>query len=320
MTVATDLLAVMSKLSSAERELLDLRLGSKWRNYLASPSALSNTQLMELTCTLRRLAPVPADVLFETMANSIWVLPVAPADGTEVVIPNTTLCAFTVNGLAVPAETEATFIYEATSGSWATLYSTGITPLLPDAHDFGTTVQGPAETSYSVPADTVAYVTIGTDDIGNSVRKIISTTYAQRGPTAAEGGGGFTYTNAIGVGGILVASPAAAWAGFYASIPNLSANSRWNICPVVSGGSGFYVYDYNEPTYDAPDINGNVNIRDAIMKNNYSGGGISCAEIAARITTIAVTYAIAESVIGAAAANAYYLDTHIVWTYDVVSA
>lgn len=261
-------------------------------------------------------------------------LPASPSAGQIITINNTGSGTVTVsgNGNNIGAVASIT-LADGISGqfywdgyTWGVWYqNNSVTALscaasvLNATHDFGTTTQGPAETPYSVPADTVEYSGWWVNACGETVRRVITTIYDGRGPTAAEGGGGYTYTNAVGVSGILVSSAAAVWAGFYASMPNLTAYSSWNICPTVNQAGGTNIYAYNEPSYDAPDVNGNITIRDNTMMTSIAGHDITCSEVAGRVDVpFAVYYLPNYSRVVALAANAYYLDTHIIWTYETL--
>lgn len=192
------------------------------------------------------------------------------------------------------------------------------TVTLPATKDFGTTTQGPAETPYTVPDNTITYSNIGYTPCGGLLRKIITSTYAQRGPTPAEGGGGYEYYDIYAVRQI-AASAAACFQGWYSGFPNLPNIAYWNACPVT--GSGFHYYYYGEPTYSAPaPVTGVISIYDNRMTNTYSGGELSCDSIGLRgdVEYAIGTYTANADAVGAAPINAYYLDTHIVWTYEII--
>lgn len=180
--------------------------------------------------------------------------------------------------------------------------STCETVTLPVTKDFGTTSQGPAETAYSVPSNTVEYVTIGVDPCGNSIRRIITTTYADRSVsnqwrrtiTSAPrtSSSYFTDTDMPDVSGVLPATQ-------YAST-SLAAGIALN--PIVFPASFTSSYG-GGVTWNLKEFAVGVNFGTYIA----TGGGITGIE--------RVAYNAADN---SSQLTIYYLDTHIVWTYDTI--
>lgn len=173
--------------------------------------------------------------------------------------------------------------------------------------DFGTAVdQGPAETPYSVPATTVEYVTLGFDVSGNRIRKTITTTYAGREVTGQYRQ---TLVGSIvgGVAGVILpvinetfnhvyygASEAACNAqadsaaiAIYPVSPTWSTHPTWSF--TLNSGLSTYLASYHDYT-DSEGPPGNAT-------GLYGFGG----------ATNEVTQL-----------NIYYLDNHIIWTYDLI--
>lgn len=155
---------------------------------------------------------------------------------------------------------------------------------IPATQDFGTTTQGPSETAYSVPANTVAYTVIGKTQCGKDVRRIITTTYSSRSYTnqyKAEGGG-YDGINHIGYGSTMQ-DAGDAW---YAQVIYRSCATKepvyqdWLERPHVYAGT---IYCDIGLAYNVP------------CPGAIVGHGQTCS-----VTTGHTTY---------------YLDTHVVYTY-----
>ena len=125
-------------------------------------------------------------------------LPASPSTNQIVTINNTCTGTITVSGngnnigavssVTLAAGISGKFYWDGyTWGVW--YHNNSITALVCAAsvlnatHDFGTTTQGPAETAYSVPANTVEYSGWWVNACGETVRKVVTTTYAGRGVT-----------------------------------------------------------------------------------------------------------------------------------------
>lgn len=228
-------------------------------------------------------------------------LPATPSTDQTITVENTGTGTVTVDGngnnIGVAATTTVApgtmkwFVWGGYTWGFVT-GSTCATVTLPDTHDFGTTTQGPAETPYDVPANTVTYSNIGYTPCGGLLRKIITTTYAGRSASNAfkVSGAGYDGVNHDGYG-TTVNLAADAWFGQL----TYGADS----CPgslVVSPPNGVWLQSISSIS--------DFVYCDAWLALNGVCPGSSTGPVAAGTITSGLTI--------------YYLDTHIIWTYEIV--
>jgi len=130
--------------------------------------------------------------------NSTIYLPVSPSSGQLLSIKNTGTGTVTVsgNGNLIGAQASTTlatgitgkFYWDGyTWGCWFSDFEVGsptcAASIKNATHDFGTTTQGPAETPYTVPPDTIVYSDWWVTPCGETVRRKTTTDYTGRSVT-----------------------------------------------------------------------------------------------------------------------------------------
>ena len=230
-------------------------------------------------------------------------LPATPSTNQILVISNVGTGTVTVdgNGNTIGAVTTTTLTATVNEHfywdgyTWGVWFSDCAASVLNATHDFGTTTQGPAETAYTVPADTVEYSEWWVNACGETVRKVVTTTYAGRSVANASKIIINNYYHNAGV------TPTLSLTGpftFYGSTLTLAKESAktyaLSVFPVtayVTAPPGPFTLDTANSTYVA---------------GHYSYGGVPDQ---ASLYSAALT---SESTL-----TLYYLDIHIVWTYSV---
>lgn len=237
-------------------------------------------------------------------------LPASPSTNQIITISNTCTGVITVNGNGqlIGAQSTTTLAAGITGKfywdgyTWGVWFSDCSASTLNATHDFGTTTQGPSGTPYTVPANTITYENVGYTPCGGLLRKIITTTYAGRNiPSqymasvtglARFGGTYFDETNTPDLSGIgnvkgYGSSSVLAYASCYAQYSAFAAASltgldalTWNKMSDGPGYTGYYI--------------------------NYSNGSLYRDVYTPAVVVYGGPYTI------------YYLDTQIVWTYEII--
>lgn len=164
---------------------------------------------------------------------------------------------------------------------------------IPVTQDLGTTTQGPSETAYSVPANTVAYTVIGKTQCGKDVRRIITTTYTGRAEANSWKITMIGYFNQPGVTPILNVNGTFVFYGATSILARSAAKTyALTVWPVTS-----YYPPHPDP-FTLDTVNSNYTV------GAYSYGGVPNQAL--------LYYGSIGSEIQL---TLYYLDTHVVYTY-----
>ncbi|MFZ3064824.1 MAG: hypothetical protein WA277_06040 [Nitrospirota bacterium] len=240
-------------------------------------------------------------------------LPASPSTNQIITINNTCTGTITVSGngnnigavssVTLAAGVSGKFYWDGyTWGVW--YHNNSITALscaasvLNATHDFGTTTQGPAETAYTVPANTVEYSGWWVNACGETVRRVITTTYAGRSEVNQWKVSNYWINSPFFVPFFSSGLQYAYGATQTAAKDNVALKIL-TLCPVMmTHGDGliFGPSYYNLGTFDQ--INGNNTVspfqpaatflRDSSIQNVFN-----------QLTL-------------------YYLDTSIIWTYETL--
>lgn len=237
--------------------------------------------------------------------DSTITLPATPSTNQTITINNTGTGTVTVNGNGNNIGASATTTIATLTTKWLVWggYTWGFvtgttcgTVTLPATKDFGVTTQGPAETPYSVPADTVTYETIGYTPCGGLLRKTITTTYSARSELDAVKVIMSGYHNAEGSTPLLDINGTFNFYGATSIIARDAAQAyAITVYPTTANFTGFpnpWTLNTTATTY---------------LTGWYSYGEVEIAG--------ALYYA---SLVSETLLDLYYLDTHIVWTYEII--
>lgn len=252
--------------------------------------------------------------------NSTISLPAVPWSSQIISLRNVGTGTVTVDGNGNNIGSSATTTITAGTSKWFAWggYTWGFvfggsceTVTLPATKDFGTTTQGPAETPYNVPADTVTYSNIGYTPCGGLLRKIITTTYDGRSiadqwknaiqwvewqaptdyaagetPAALFAPSGISTAYGTSSADALTNQLTNSFAAFQATMAGGTYSGFYKTTGFGAGTSGYYkdLY-YNYYPSQPPDTG-------VVM---YGGQTPISTQI-----------------------SLYYLDTNIVWTYDII--
>ena len=220
-------------------------------------------------------------------------LPAVPSLYQQVTVKNTGTGTVTVSGNGNNIGSSPTFTVPTTTTTWIIWggFSWGYATtcplvIVPETKDFGVTTQGPAGTPYTVPDNTIVYEDIGYTPCGSLIRKLITTTYAGR----AENVYHYLYQ-------MYSTYPAFTCGGNATSTQVSAETSCLNSCfgfgtisgvtwptDVPNGSTGWVATAYTHTHLGVPSY--------------YTGQVISTWQ---------------------STSVEYYLDTHIIWSYEVIS-
>lgn len=180
--------------------------------------------------------------------------------------------------------------------TWGVWFRDGSTSILNATKDFGITTQGPSPTPYTVPANTVEYSDWWTTTGGETVRRVVTTTYTDRSLAGYKaysnisGNFGAQYSPQFVTVATQTAYAATSLAAKQACVALIQALLPASIIDLI-WGYGFNLEAYNYTT---------DKFRWYYDPSNY----LLVTPASTLVTPVSVTL--------------YYLDTQIVWTYEIV--